>query len=93
MAFRKKTPDKPEHQGIDAAEMDALASLLLKAFKQSIELEMDTNGSVNPRLLAEAVKWLTSSGVTLKPVDDLDGGAAGFDFKELYSSLDTMLGR
>ncbi|QNI76084.1 hypothetical protein [Synechococcus sp. MVIR-18-1] len=30
-------------------------------------------GEVNPRLLAEAVKWLSNSGVALKPDSELTG--------------------
>lgn len=30
-------------------------------------------GEVNPRLLAKAVKWLSNSGVTLKPDSELTG--------------------
>ena len=65
--------------------MIELAVLLLKAFKGSIEQELEETGQVNPRLLAEAVKWLSQSGVTLSPEN-----ASVTDFASLAAALDGL---
>ena len=83
MAYRDK---KQKHQaGVTPSEMNELATLLLTAFKGSIKQELEETGQVNPRLLAEAVKWLSQSGVTLIP----DNGQVA-DFSHLTSILDKM---
>ena len=66
MAYRDKKR-KHEIDGVTTGDMNALAALLLQAFQGSIQQQLDDTGEVNPRLLAEAVKWLSNSGVTLKP--------------------------
>lgn len=86
MAFRQK---KQKHDsGLTVGDMNELAVLLLAAFKGSIQQELDETGQVNPRLLAEAVKWLSQSGVTLSPdntaVADLGALAESLNF--LYGS-------
>ena len=83
MAYRDK---KQKHQaGVTPSEMNELATLLLTAFKGSIKQELEETGQVNPRLLAEAVKWLSQSGVTLSP----DNGQVT-DFSHLTMLLDRM---
>jgi hypothetical protein len=83
MAYRDK---KQKHQaGVTPSDMNGLAELLLTAFKGSIKQELDETGQVNPRLLAEAVKWLSQSGVTLSP----DNGQVA-DFSHLTTLLDKM---
>ena len=69
MAYRDKKR-KHEIDGVTTGDMNALAALLLQAFQGSIQQQLDDTGEVNPRLLAEAVKWLSKSGVTLKPDND-----------------------
>ena len=66
--------------------MNELASLLLAAIKGSIQQELDETGQVNPRLLAEAVKWLSQSGVTLSP-DNPDVA----DFSGLAKTLEGLM--
>ena len=86
MAFRKK--QQRHASGLKVSDMDELAVLLLKAFQGSIQQQLDETGEVNPRLLAEAVKWLKDSGVQLKPdsssIGDLSNLVAGLHF--LYDS-------
>ena len=83
MAYRDK---KQKHQsGVTPSDMNGLALLLLEAFKGSIKQELTETGQVNPRLLAEAVKWLSQSGVTLSP-----DNAQVADFSHLTTLLDKM---
>lgn len=84
MANRDK---KRRHEtGLTVSDMNELASLLLAAFKGSIQQELDETGQVNPRLLAEAVKWLSQSGVTLSP-DNPDVA----DFSGLAKTLEGLM--
>ena len=83
MAYRDKKQKHPS--GVTSSDMNELAKLLLTAFKGSIQQELDETGQVNPRLLAEAVKWLSQSGVTLSP-----DNASVMDFSALAGALDKM---
>ena len=86
MANRNK---KPRHDsGLTVSDMNGLAVLLLDAFKGSIQQELDETGQVNPRLLAEAVKWLSNSGVQLNP-----DSPAVTDFSALAKALDGLYDR
>ena len=89
MAYRDK---KQKHQidGVTTGDMNALAALLLQAFQGSIQQQLDETGEVNPRLLAEAVKWLSNSGVTLKPDNEhvADLGALTRSLEYLYADSD-----
>ena len=64
--------------------MNGLAVLLLEAFKSSIGQQLEEQGEVNPRLLAEAVRWLRDSGIELRseaaPVTDLSGLVKSLNF-------------
>tara|TARA_R100000951_G_scaffold107002_2_gene102014 strand:+ start:1045 stop:1329 length:285 start_codon:yes stop_codon:yes gene_type:complete len=83
MSYRQK---KQKHEsGLSASDMNGLAVLLLEAFKGSIALQLEETGEVNPRLLAEAVKWLSNSGVSLRP-----DSAASTDLSSLVSSLNFL---
>ena len=83
MSYRQK---KQKHDsGLTSSDMNGLAVLLLEAFKGSIALQLEETGEVNPRLLAEAVKWLSNSGVTLKPDTALTG-----DLSSLVTSLNFL---
>lgn len=83
MSYQQK---KQKHDsGLTPSDMNGLAVLLLEAFKGSIALQLKETGEVNPRLLAEAVKWLSNSGVTLKPDSPLTG-----DLSSLVTSLNFL---
>ena len=83
MSYRQK---KQKHDsGLTPSDMNGLAVLLLEAFKSSIALQLEEGGEVNPRLLAEAVKWLSSSGVSLKP-----DSTPTSDLSALVSSLNYL---
>ena len=89
MANRNK---KQRHDsGLTVSDMNELAVLLLSAFKGSIQQELDETGQVNPRLLAEAVKWLSQSGITLSPdnPDVMNLGALAGALDKLYSEETT----
>ena len=86
MANRHK---KPRHEsGLTVSDMNELAVLLLSAFKGSIQPELDENGQVSPRLLSEAVKWLSNSGVQLNP-----DSPEVTDFSALARALDGLYDR
>ena len=72
--------------GLTVSDMNGLAVLLLQAFKGSIQQELEETGQVNPRLLAEAVRWLSQSGVQLSP-----DSASVVDLSSLVSSFDAIL--
>ena len=86
MAYRDKKR-KHEIDGVTTGDMNALAALQLQAFKGSIQQQLDDTGEVNPRPLAEAVKWLSNSGVTLKPESEHVA-----DLSSLTSSLSFLYG-
>ena len=87
-------PKKQKHDsGLTQSDMNGLAVLLLEAFKGSIALQLKETGEVNPRLLSEAVRWLSNSGVTLKPdsvaTGDLSSLITGLNF--LYEEEDSQV--